>query len=202
MDVDVVKKQIAIHLDGGKAFMPIQNLITEIPFGKIGIRPHNLPYSIYELFYHIVFAQKDILDYSNSKDYSAANWPKDYWPDNQKPHNEKEWEDLKAQFFQDRESLNMFITTIAQTLGPEALMRYLNPEEAIKRLAAAQGIDVLNLIKTQEQMAEEKEEQMSNQQNQTLLEQAGQFANSKMADSQNLQGMQGEQPPTEPPPTE
>ena len=101
---------------------------------------------------------------------------------------------------QDRESLNMFITTIAQTLGPEALMRYLNPEEAIKRLAAAQGIDVLNLIKTQEQMAEEKEEQMSNQQNQTLLEQAGQFANSKMADSQNLQGMQGEQAP--PPPTE
>ena len=103
---------------------------------------------------------------------------------------------------QDRESLNMFITTIAQTLGPEALMRYLNPEEAIKRLAAAQGIDVLNLIKTQEQMAEEKEEQMTNQQNQTLLEQAGQFANSKMADSQNLQGMQGGQPPTEPPPTE
>ena len=48
MNVDVVKKQIAIHLDGGKAFMPIQNLITEIPFGKIGIRPHNLPYSIYE----------------------------------------------------------------------------------------------------------------------------------------------------------
>ena len=94
----------------------------------------------------------------------------------------------------------MFITTIAQTLGPEALMRYLNPEEAIKRLAAAQGIDVLNLIKTQEQMAEEKEEQMSNQQNQTLLEQAGQFANSKMADSQNLQGMQGEQAP--PPPTQ
>ena len=99
---------------------------------------------------------------------------------------------------QDRESLNMFIATIAQTLGPEALMRYINPEEAIKRLAAAQGIDVLNLVKSPEQMAEEKEEAMSNQQNQTLLEQAGQFANSKMADSENLQGMQEQvQPPTE-----
>jgi hypothetical protein len=41
---------------------------------------------------------------------------------------------------------------------------------------------------------------MSNQQNQTLLEQAGQFANSKMADSENLKGMQEEQAP--PPPTE
>ena len=99
---------------------------------------------------------------------------------------------------QDRESLNMFIATIAQTLGPEALMRYINPEEAIKRLAAAQGIDVLNLVKSPEQMEEEKQEAMDNQQNQTLLEQAGQFANSKLADSENMQGMQQpEQPPIE-----
>ena len=56
---------------------------------------------------------------------------------------------------QDRESLTQFIGTIAQTLGPEALMQYINPTEAIKRLAAAQGIDVLNLVKTEQQMAEE-----------------------------------------------
>ena len=101
---------------------------------------------------------------------------------------------------QDRESLNMFIASIAQTLGPETLLRYINPEEAIKRLAAAQGIDVLNLVKTQEQLAEEKDEQMQNQQSQTLLEQAGQFANSKLADSENMQAMQ--QPEQPQPPTE
>ena len=97
---------------------------------------------------------------------------------------------------QDREALTMFVQTIAQTLGPESLMRFINPLEAIKRLAAAQGIDVLNLVKTEQQLAEQKEEQMQNQQNQTLLEQAGQFANSKLADSQNMQGMQ---PPQEQP---
>jgi hypothetical protein len=97
---------------------------------------------------------------------------------------------------QDREALTMFVQTIAQTLGPESLMRFINPLEAIKRLAAAQGIDVLNLVKTEQQLAEAKEEQMQNQQNQTLLEQAGQFANSKLADSQNMQGMQ---PPQEQP---
>ena len=96
---------------------------------------------------------------------------------------------------QDREALTMFVQTIAQTLGPESLMRFINPLEAIKRLAAAQGIDVLNLVKTEQQLAEQKEEQMANQQNQTLLEQAGQFANSKLADSQNMQGMM--QPPQE-----
>ena len=101
---------------------------------------------------------------------------------------------------QDRESLNMFIATIAQTLGPQALLTYINPEEAIKRLAAAQGIDVLNLVKTQEQMDQDKAEAQQNQQSQTLLEQAGQFANSKLVDSKNMQGMQQQEQPK--PPTE
>ena len=89
----------------------------------------------------------------------------------------------------------MFMGTIAQTVGPEALMNFINPLEAIKRLAAAQGIDVLNLVKTNEQLAQEKEQAMQMQQQQTLLQQAGQFANSKLADSENIQGMmpQGDQ---------
>ena len=89
----------------------------------------------------------------------------------------------------------MFMGTIAQTVGPEALMNFINPLEAIKRLAAAQGIDVLNLVKTNEQLAEEKEQAMQMQQQQTLLNQAGQLANSKLADSENIQGMmaQGDQ---------
>ena len=62
-------------------------------------------------------------------------------------------------------------------------------------MAAAQGIDVLNLVKTEQQLAEQKDEATQMQQQQTLLEQAGQFANSKLADSENMQNMQ--QPPTE-----
>jgi len=98
---------------------------------------------------------------------------------------------------QDREALTMFMGTIAQTIGPEALGQYINPLEAIKRLAAAQGIDVLNLVKTEQQLMEAKEEMMQTQQNQTLLQQAGQFANSKLADTENMQGMM--QPPQEQP---
>ena len=51
---------------------------------------------------------------------------------------------------QDQQSLTQFITTIAQTMGPEAIMKYISPDEYIKRLAAAQGIDVLNLVKTEQ----------------------------------------------------
>ncbi len=83
---------------------------------------------------------------------------------------------------QDRESLVAFITTIAQTMGPEALARYLNADEAIKRLAASQGIDVLNLVKTMEEMAEETEQAQQQAQMQSLTEQAGQLAGTPMMD--------------------
>ena len=83
---------------------------------------------------------------------------------------------------QDRDALVQFITTIAQTMGPEALQRFLNADEAIKRLAAAQGIDVLNLVKSMEQMQQEQEQQQSQIQQQELLKQAGQFASAPAMD--------------------
>jgi len=93
---------------------------------------------------------------------------------------------------QDRESLTQFISTIAQTLGPEALMTYLNADEAIKRLAAAQGIDVLNLVKTQQQMQEEQNQQMSQQMGQNIVGQAGQLASAPMVDpSKNPEALAG-----------
>ena len=83
---------------------------------------------------------------------------------------------------QDRESLTAFITTIAQTLGPEALMKYINPDEAIKRLAAAQGIDVLNLVKSMQDVQAETQQQQQMAQQMELTKQAGQLASAPMMD--------------------
>jgi hypothetical protein len=63
---------------------------------------------------------------------------------------------------QDVQALGNFLTTIAQTMGPEAIAQYINPEEVVKRLAAAQGIDVLNLVKSMEER--QQEEQQAQQQ--------------------------------------
>ena len=83
---------------------------------------------------------------------------------------------------QDRESLTAFITTIAQTIGPEAMLTYINPEEAIKRLAAAQGIDVLNLVKGMEQQQEEQEAAQEAQEEQMMTQQMGQMLKSPILD--------------------
>ena len=83
---------------------------------------------------------------------------------------------------QDRESLIQFITTIAQTMGPEAISKFINPDEYIKRLATSQGIDVLNLVKSMSEIQGEMQQQMQQQQAMELTKQAGQFASSPMAD--------------------
>ena len=112
---------------------------------------------------------------------------------------------------QDREALTTFLGTITQTLGPEALVKYVDPTEAIKRLAAAQGIDVLNLIKSPETMEQEMQQEQAMAAQQQLVGQAGSIANSPLMDpTKNPEGLAasgiipgGQQPPapTETPPT-
>ena len=83
---------------------------------------------------------------------------------------------------QDNEALTRFIGTVAQTLGPEALLKFIDPSEAIKRLAAAQGIDVLNLVRTPEQLEEMKQMRQAEAAQQSLVDQTGQIAGTPLMD--------------------
>jgi len=108
---------------------------------------------------------------------------------------------------QDVQALGSFLTTIAQTMGPEAIAKYINPEEVIKRLAAAQGIDVLNLVRSMQEV--QQEEQMTRDQNFELeqMKATPALLNSPIADpSKNpqieeaLKEGQTEEAPTDLPP--
>ncbi len=101
---------------------------------------------------------------------------------------------------QDQQSLTQFITTIAQTMGPEAIQKFIDPGEYLKRLAAAQGIDYLGLIKTPEQLQGDMQQQQQQATQQSLVDQAGQLASSPLADptkNPNLNGNQEAQADTD-----
>ena len=61
-------------------------------------------------------------------------------------------------------------------------MKYIDPSEAIKRLAAAQGIDVLNLVRTAEQLEQMKQASQQDMTNKSLVDQAGQLAGTPLMD--------------------
>ena len=101
---------------------------------------------------------------------------------------------------QDVQSLGQFLQTIAQTMGPEAIQQYINPDEVIKRLAAAQGIDVLNLVKSVQELQQEQQAAQQQQMEQTAMEQAPNMAKAPVFDpSKNPQLAEqlggGEAPP-------
>ena len=83
---------------------------------------------------------------------------------------------------QDVQALGSFLQTIAQTMGPEAIQQYINPDEVIKRLAAAQGIDVLNLVKSMQELQEEQQQQAQQAQEMEQMKQMPNILNTPMAD--------------------
>ena len=77
-------------------------------------------------------------------------------------------------------------------------MQFINPSEAIKRLAAAQGIDVLNLVKTEQEMQQEAQEAQQAAAQQSLVDQAGQMAGAPLVDpTKNAAMAEMTQPPEE-----
>ncbi len=91
---------------------------------------------------------------------------------------------------QDKMALMEFVTTIGQTMGPEAVMQFIDPTEFLKRLAAASGIDALNLVKSPETMQQEQQQAQQQGMMQQLVGQAGQLAKSPMAEEMTNQMME------------
>ena len=55
--------------------------------------------------------------------------------------------------------LTNFLQIIGATLGPEALLNYINPTELIKRYAAADSIEIAGLVKTEQELQAEQSQQ-------------------------------------------
>jgi len=101
---------------------------------------------------------------------------------------------------QDRDALTQFLTVLAQTLGPDAIGQFINTDEVIKRFAAAQGIDVLNLVKSMQELQAEQQQAMAQQQAMMAQQQVPQMAAvEQKAAAAEMQAMQQAQQQQEPP---
>ena len=67
-------------------------------------------------------------------------------------------------------------------MGPEAIAQYINPTEVVKRLAAAQGIDVLNLVKSMQEIQGEQQAAQQMQQQQMAVDQQTAMMKTPMMD--------------------
>ena len=105
---------------------------------------------------------------------------------------------------QDVQALGQFLTTIAQTMGPEAIQQYINPDEVIKRLAAAQGIDVLNLVKSVQEVQQQEQQNLDQNAQMEAIKNTPQMvqASSQAAIAAQEAGLEPQVPPQQQQPPE
>lgn len=112
----ILIRQLTDVIKGGNAHATLEDALANIPFELLGKKPHNLPYSIWQLTEHIRIAQWDILDFSRNANYKELEWPDEYWPEKDSPANEAEWNDCVEQIFKDREEFIQMLQDTAENI--------------------------------------------------------------------------------------
>ena len=103
---DVLIAELIKLLKGGSAHASFEHALDGLPAELRGVKPDNLPYSIWQLVEHIRIAQWDMLKFSEHKKHESPEWPEGYWVKDIAPKDNAEWENSLKQI---KEELNEFI---------------------------------------------------------------------------------------------
>lgn len=68
-------------LPGKSAHVTFEQAVEDTDMARINEYAQDIPHSLWDLVEHIRLAQRDILEFITSDDYTTPNWPEDYWPD-------------------------------------------------------------------------------------------------------------------------
>src|SRR6202000_1913860 len=79
-------------INGGGAHATLDDALDNLPPKLRGVKPDELPYSIWQLVEHIRIAQWDMVKFSKSKKHVSPKWPDEYWVKATAPEDEEEWE--------------------------------------------------------------------------------------------------------------
>lgn len=87
----ILREQLIDQLTGQNAHLGFDRAVEGLSIANAGIRPRQLPYSIWELVEHIRISQSDIIEFCVDPDYESPEWPEGYWPSGQKPSGMDAW---------------------------------------------------------------------------------------------------------------
>lgn len=96
-------------LRGGSAHAKFEDTIKGLPVKMRGARPQNYPHTPWMLLEHMRIAQRDILEFSQSKNYKAPKWPEGYWPKTEGPPDAAAWEKSVKEFNRDLEAVENLV---------------------------------------------------------------------------------------------
>ena len=103
-------------LDGGNAHVSVDDFVKDFPADKCNARVAGLPYTAWQVLEHMRIAQWDILEFSRDANHVSPEWPKGYWPDDDKKGSEKLWNETVEKFGADLKAFSDMIRDPATDL--------------------------------------------------------------------------------------
>jgi hypothetical protein len=86
---------------GGTAHLSLQDALNGLQPRLRGVKPNNMPYSIWQLVEHIRIAQWDMFQFCKDADHKSPKWPDEYWPQESAPEDESAWNGSLSQINSD-----------------------------------------------------------------------------------------------------
>ncbi|HEY2580297.1 MAG TPA: DinB family protein [Mucilaginibacter sp.] len=77
---------------GGSAHISLQDALKGLKPELRGVKPDNMPYSIWQLVEHIRIAQWDMVRFCKDYDHKSPKWPEEYWPKENAPEDDSAWQ--------------------------------------------------------------------------------------------------------------
>ena len=102
---ELIRNHLVWLLQGGDAHMTFMETISGFPLDRRGELFPNGSYSAWALLEHLRITQWDILDFITNSDYKYLQWPKDYWPAQDKQATPEDWHSTIAKFENDQKAL-------------------------------------------------------------------------------------------------
>jgi len=99
---DILTTELIKLLNGGSAHASLDDALDNLPAKLRGVKPDNLPYSIWQLVEHIRIAQWDMLKFSQDEKHESPQWPEGYWVKDLAPKGDTEWKNSLKQIKDDR----------------------------------------------------------------------------------------------------
>ena len=88
----IVIEELKKLLLGGGAHVTLHDALKGLKPDLRGVKPEQMPYSIWQLVEHIRIAQWDMLRFSKDTEHKSPKWPEAYWPKENAPKDESAWE--------------------------------------------------------------------------------------------------------------
>lgn len=88
-------------LNGGSAHATLDDALKGLPAELRGVKPDNMPYSIWQLLEHIRIAQWDMKEFSKDGNHQSPKWPEEYWPNDAQPADDDAWDNSIKQIEDD-----------------------------------------------------------------------------------------------------